>query len=741
MAESKLIVVSVRLPVSLARGSDGWTAEPSPGGLATALRAVAERRPFTWIGWPGARVPTREQDTVRAILAAASDTVPVFIGKRELEGFYEEFSNRLLWPLFHSLPERVTYDRAAWRYFQTVNQRFADAIAQIANPGDTIWVHDYQLALVPQMLRSRGLDCAIGFFLHIPFPSAETYRTLPVREEVLRGMLGADLIGFHTYEYVSHFRNSCLRVLGLESEPETIFLPSHSARLGILPIGIEPSEIEQMADTDEARAEYATLQRRFGGKTVIVGVDRLDYTKGILQKLHAYEEFLRAYPRLRDKVVLIQVASPSRMGVVEYQRLKRDVDELVGRINGQFGTMDSTPIVYINQNVSRERLTALYRIADVALVTPVRDGMNLVCLEYVAARGDHPGTLVLSEFAGAAACLSGARLVNPHNAMGVAEVLADAVQNPPSREAFEHMVDFVYTNTSSVWAERFLARLESMYEELHTGVQRLDLSGLERGAIVRGDLRPLVMLDYDGTLQPHAMVPAEAAPAKRVLDLLAQLAELATVYVVSGRSADVLDDWLGGLPIGLVCEHGLNIKDPGGQWPGRTPVDRTVLEEVVRPVLRDFVERTPGSKIEDKHASLAWHYRAADPKFGAWRAKELLALLEERLRGEEFSVLLGSRVVEVRHREVSKGRVAERLLEKHDRAALVVCAGNDRTDEEMFDALIRSGHERVLICHVGGRNTIAQYFVETPDELLTQLEGLVGVWRDEQRHELGSVSV
>lgn len=736
MADSRLLVASVRLPVSLHRRDHAWAVAPSPGGLATALRSVAERRAFTWLGWPGAHVPPAERDAVRARLATAG-AVPIFLGKREFAGFYEQFSNRLIWPLFHNLPERLHYDRAAWRHYRQVNARFADAIAEQARPGDTIWVHDYQLALVPQMLRERKVAGPIGFFLHIPFPSAETYRTLPVREEVLRGMLGADLVGFHTYEYVSHFRSACLRVLGVDSEPETVYLPSHSAQLGVLPIGIDPDEIARLRDTVEAREELERLRRRFAGKKLVVGVDRLDYTKGIPQKLLAFEELLAANPRLRGKVVLIQVAAPSRTGVAEYQELKREVDELVGRINGRFGATDDVPVVYINRNLSRARLTALYRAADVALVTPVRDGMNLVCLEYVAARGDDPGELVLSEFAGAAACLSGARLVNPHNPEHVAEVLAAALDAVPDRTAFEHMTEFVYTNTSAAWAERFLRRLEARYEELHAGVQRLDVAKLDaRSTDTRGH-RPLVLLDYDGTLQPHASVPSAAAPTRRVRDTLAALAELATVYVVSGRPADVLDAWLGDLPIGLVCEHGLNVRPPGGRWPEVPHIDRDVLESVVRPVLRDFVDRTPGSKIEDKRASLAWHYRAADPKLGAWRAHELLALLEERLRGEEFSVLVGSRVVEIRHREISKGRVAARLLDGVAREALVVCAGNDRTDEEMFDAVLRSGHERVIVCHVEGRNTIAPYFVETPAELLDQLGVLIDRWRAERGEGVG----
>src|SRR5690606_17356462 len=339
-----------------------------------ALRALAERRPFTWIGWPGTYVSSRDRDQVAARLREVSGARPVFINKAEHTGFYEEFSNSLLWPLFHSLSHRVSYDRTSWTHYQAVNQRFADVIAEVIEPGDTVWIHDYQLCLVPQLVRDLGVECAIGYFLHIPFPSSDTYRTLPVREEILRGMLGADLLGFHTYEYVSHFRNACLRVLGLESEPETVYLSSHAARLGVLPIGIEPGEIEEFVARDETRREVAALRKQYEGRKVIVGVDRLDYTKGIPEKLRAFEELLRTHPRWRDKAVLIQIASPSRTGVEEYQALKREVDELVGRINGRYGSTRSTPVVYINRHVNRERLAAIFQLADVAFITPVRDG-------------------------------------------------------------------------------------------------------------------------------------------------------------------------------------------------------------------------------------------------------------------------------------------------------------------------------------------------------------------------------
>lgn len=720
------------MPVTLTLepGRSQWRVESSPGGLATALRAVAAAREFTWIGWPGTEVPAGERNEVERQLAEHADAVPIFMDADEYEGFYEHFSNRVLWPLLHNLPQPREFSRDAWHAYQEVNQRFADAIVRRARPGDSIWVHDYQLALVPHMLRERGLECPLGYFLHIPFPSSETFRALPVREAILSGILGADVIGFHAYEYVSHFRSSALRILGVESDPESMRLPTHQARLEVLPIGIDPKEIEAAKARPEVEDEYAQLRAQYAGKKVVLGVDRLDYTKGLPQKLLAFEELLERDPSIRERVVFIQVAAPSRSGVEEYQALKRECDELVGRINGKYSALDWSPLIYINQHVPRERLTALYRLADVALVTPVRDGMNLVCLEYVAARGaDAPGTLILSEFAGAATCLSGARLVNPHNPSQIAAALDEALSTEPSAEAWRHMTEFVHHNTSARWAARFLARLDDVDAASAPQVRRLRL---DADAAVRARAaaatRPLFLLDYDGTLRPHTTVPSEAIPSERARAILRKLSRVATVYVISGRPASVLDEWLGDLPIGLVCEHGLATKDPEGQWGPRPQLDRRAIDEVVAPLFDAFTERTPGSRVEHKAASIAWHYRGCDPKFGAWRAKELRSLLESGLAGHPYTVLWGSRVVEVRHVQITKGHAAATLLERHRDADFVFCAGDDRTDEDMFEALAAAGCEPRIVCHVGGVDTGAEFFVESSSELLAQVEALAHLW-------------
>ena len=728
MSKPRLIVASARLPVTLAHRGETWRATRSTGGLVTALKSVAERRPFLWLGWPGAHVPETERASVSKELSKHG-SIPVFIGKSDIDGFYERLSNRVLWPLFHNLLDRSHYDLSGWKSYQKVNELFAEAIVATARPGDVVWVHDYQLALVPELLRRAGLRAPVGFFLHIPFPSAETYRTLPVRKEILRGILGADLVAFHSYEYVSHFGSACLRVLGAEIEPEAVRLASRRVQLRVLPIGIDPTEVRQMLDSEEAQQQLDNLRTAYPGMRIVVGVDRLDYTKGIPEKLLAFEELLRQHSRWRGKVVLIQVAAPSRTGVSEYQALKRQVDELVGRINGRYGTASYTPVIYINQSLSREKLTGLYRGADVALVTPVRDGMNLVALEYVAARSDLGGTLILSEFAGAAHCLPGAKLVNPYSVPEVAQVLAEVLKDPtPSRSGFEHMQRFVNENTSMRWANRFLDCLEQTGSDGQSESRMLDVKVSPIHDRVQSARSPLLLLDYDGTLRPFVVDPATAAPSRRIAEVLQSLSRVARVYVVSGRSQQVLEQWLGMLGVGLVCEHGLGMREPGGKWELRAKVSITKLRRTVDPLLEDFVARTPGSTIEYKNAGIAWHYRGADPEYGGFHANELLLLLEGLLKRRPFGVLRGNRVVEIRHERVSKGRAALDILGRNPSADFLLCAGDDRTDEEMMEALPDAWQDQAVTVWVGNRNARARYWVESSEDLLEQLAYLAQSW-------------
>jgi trehalose 6-phosphate synthase/phosphatase len=727
--QGHVIIASARLPVSAVRRADSWDVAPSPGGLATALRSVCDGRPVSWFGLPGSFVPESDRPALARKLSS-SGCRAVFGTRAELEGFSEGFSNGVLWPLFHGLAKRSHFDLSGWKAYQTLNARFADAIAEHAGPEDRIWVHDYQLALVPELLRQRGVDCPIGFFLHVPFPSTEAFRRLPLREELLRGLLGADLIGFQTYEYVSQFLGCCLRVLGLECEPELICLPQRDVHVAALPVGIDPNEIRRLAALPEIEEELTELERTYDGKWVILGVDRLDYTKGIPEKLHAFEELLRAKPEWRGRVVLIQVGAPTRAGASDYEALRREVEELVGRINGRYGTPSFSPIVYVGRNLPRERLIALYRRADIALVTPLRDGMNLVALEYVAAREGRGGTLLLSEFAGAAHWLAGARLVNPYSISRTAETLLQSLEGAHDAPArYDQMLHFVRENTAERWGEQFLTRLHARRERARILPQPLALGKPPLATRVRRARRPLLLLDYDGTLRAFEATPEKAGPDARLRALLPELARRSVVYIVSGRMATTLERWLGDLSVGLVCEHGLAIKRSNGAWEKRARVSGRSLKGTIEPLFRDFVRRTPGSLIERKTASIAWHYRAAEPEFAAMQARLLTAVLEQALRRRPYEVLRGSRVIEVRHRGVSKARALSLLLERHSDVDLLFCAGDDTTDDEMMAAIPAAWRGRAITCSVGTPRRSATHVVESSDALLSELDEFVRLRR------------
>jgi len=711
----------------MVRDAEGWQITPSTGGLVTALSALKEQRVFVWLGWPGAEVSPEDQPLVAKQLDAKG-ACAVFIEKQDLEGFYEGFSNDTLWPLFHDLTERVNFDPKNWQHYQNVNQLYADTIAAQAEPGDTIWIHDYQLSLVPQMLRAKGLACRIGFFLHIPFPTSTAYRKLPVAQEVLRGMLGADLLGFHSYEYVANLRTAALRVLGLESEVEAIALPSHSAHLLVAPIGIEPSEVMELVNSPEATQETQRLLDAYPGKKLIAGVDRLDYTKGIPQKLLGFETLLRKYPEHRGEVVLVQVAAPSRTGVEEYQQLKHQVDELMGRIVGEFSSVSYTPVVYVNQPLDRANLAGLYRAAEIGLVTPIRDGMNLVALEYVAARHGLGGTLILSEFCGAAQCLPGAKLINPFNPEQLADALHEALIDPSSQpHAFMHMEEFVRRNTSGAWARLFLETLEQLTGPVSPRFKVLDVHEPGLRDLVAGSSRPLVALDYDGTLRSYVVNPEDAVPNQRILEVLDGLSRFADVYVISGRDGATLEKWFGQLAIGLVCEHGIALKTPGEQWRELVKVNHGTLKNLVGPVFEEFVRRTPGSSIEAKTASLAWHYRGADPEYAQFQKRELQIQLEDLLKRRPYHVLKGNAVIEVRHKGVSKGHAMRHILALHSASDFVFCAGDDRTDEEMLRAIPNHLVPFSIRCWVGGVNHSAEYWQRSNDKLLDELEKLVAL--------------
>lgn len=475
----RLIMVSNRLPISFQRNdaTGEWSFSMSSGGLVTALNGIRDEVPFIWIGWLGEEIPHDEQAKVREKLAQEFNCVPVFLSKEIAARYYNDFSNDILWPIFHYVPlplfragSEKKFDFRQWDAYKLANKRFAQAVNQVYRDGDYVWVHDYHLMMLPSLLRKRHPRCKIGWFLHTPFPAAEMYRMLPVGNQILEGLLGADLLGFHTYDYARHFIAACARVPGASTSPKGVKSANHFSSIGVFPIGIDPEHFESILDSDATQRRIAELSVKFKGCKIVIGVDRMDYIKGIPHKLLAMERFLATCPEYQENVILVQIAVPSRTGVQEYQHLAASVNEMVGRINGRFGTLQHSPVHYIHRPVSPTELVALYNLADVCLVTSIRDGMNLVSHEYVMCQSrpcpsrEGPGVLVLSEFAGSAQSLSGAIRVNPWSTTDTANALAYALSLPLIEREYRqtNLLRYVKTHTASFWGKSFLSDLESI---------------------------------------------------------------------------------------------------------------------------------------------------------------------------------------------------------------------------------------------------------------------------------------
>jgi trehalose 6-phosphate synthase/phosphatase len=732
--EVGLIVASNRLPVTVSIEADGPRFEPSSGGLIAAVAGLAQ--PRRWIGWPGTAVPAEMREPIAGRLAA-DGLVPVFLPTEEEQPFYRDICNDALWPLFHYFTSRFRFHESAWTAYEQVNRRFAEAVLAQAPPGAQVWIHDYHLLLLPRLLREQRSDLEIGFFLHIPFPSSEVYRLLPPREEVLLGMLGADHIGFHTSDYLRHFRMACLRVLGIEPEPDAILHEGRRVGLGVHPIGIDVEGFQATLGHEATRAALAEIEQHYAGRRLLLSVERLDYSKGVPHKLLAYERFLARDRERAQSTTLLQVLVPSRLEVDEYRLLRQEIEREIGRINGQYGRPGRTPIEYLHRSVSPTELAAMYRRADVMLVTPVRDGMNLIAQEFVFCQGSQllpepcRGVLVLSEFAGAAQSLARALLVNPSNVPGTADAIEQALAMSPEErvDRMQPMAERVAENGCRPWAARFLRQLRRSATRSRE-LARAEPIGPHAAEIERRfatAAQRALLLDYDGTLREIMRDPDHAVPTREIKELLRDLAGLpgTEVHVVSGRRWQTLQAWFGGLPLSLCAEHGFMARPRGAQaWEAQEVVDLSWMREI-RDLLERVTDEVPGSLIEPKNCSIAWHYRMADFDYGVWRARELLGLLEHYLKGKPVHVLHGNRVLEIRARGVDKGAYVRRATSRLPAGAFLLCAGDDQTDEDMYKAL---PPEAVTI-NVGGGRGGHRFVIETPLRLRALLRRLLAAAR------------
>jgi len=711
MKSERLLIVSNRLGVSARMMPEGLRLVPSAGGLASGLRPWHEHSDGLWFGWPGAAAPASAQRDEIDRQLAERRMVPVHLSGEQISGYYHGFANGVLWPTFHYLLDQGPIDACGWDAYRDVNAAFADAVAREYRAGDTIWVHDYHLMLVPALLRARLPRARIGFFLHIPFPSSEVFRILPWRREILHGVLGADLVGFHTFAYMRHFVTSLLHLEGIETDIDRIRTGGRESTVGVFPMGVDAAALGDLSKQPDVVTKVDAIRRDAGERRIVLGIDRLDYTKGILRRLDAIESLLARDPSLRDAVRYIQVAVPSRADIDAYQQFRKRVEERVGRINGAYGTVGSVPVHYIHRLLSAQDLVALYRAADVMLVTPLRDGMNLVAKEFVASREDQDGVLILSEFAGAASELDGAVSVNPYDVHALADSIHRALTMPVEerRARMRSLRRRVLAHDAHAWATAFLEQLGALGPSTAPAIRRT--ASLENLLVEARRTRPIrLLLDYDGTLVPFAASPELAVPDDDLMVLLEQLvrSEGLEVDIVSGRSRDSLDRWFGELPIALWGEHGLWHRPRwSARWEATTAADPACVMRV-RPILDQFVAATPGSRVEIKSASIAWHYRGASNEFGSRQAHELRMLLGDVLSNQPLEVLEGEKVIEVRWRGVSKAIVAQRAAQEARAATVIVAIGDDRTDEDLFRELPASS----LAVAVGGPRISAGFHLD-----------------------------
>lgn len=723
----RLLIVSNRLPVTVHRRRGQLQFEPSAGGLATGLSSFYRSYNALWIGWPGIDPSEgdRSKDDIKEKLRA-ENCHPVFLSQKELDAYYGKFCSATLWPLFHYFPQYATYSQSSWQAYKRANRTFCDVVVEVWEQGDTIWVQDFHLMLLPQMLRERLPDPTIGFFLHIPFPSIEIFRLLPWRTELVEGMLRADLIGFHTWEYAGHFLASTRFLLGLDSWMGRITAGDRVSRVDAFPMGIDYERFAGTAVKPEVDREVGNLDLSFGDRKVVLSVDRLDYTKGILRRLEAFGLFLERNPQYRDTLTFVLVVVPSRTMVAQYALLKREIDEMVGAINGKHGTVGWTPIWYIYRSVPFHQLVALYRRADVALITPVRDGMNLVAKEYLASRVDGRGVLILSETAGAAKELGEALTINVNNDEDFVTALQDALVMPETEqgERLRIMQRRLRRYDVKRWADDFIEALGA------TAKLQEEIGARTLGAQAQRNLVQcyqeaqcrLLLLDYDGTLVPFGSRSSKAVPTQEVLDLLSALGtyDRTEVVLTSGRDRASLDGWFGHLPVGMVAEDGVWLKpQDSGEWEMIEPLTAEWKEEV-RPILEIYADRTPGSFVEENDFSLVWHYRRSDSTLGELRARELVAHLEGLTTNLNLQVLEGSKVVEVKNSGVNKGRAAMRWLlgGEHD---FVLAIGDDWTNEDTFKAL----PEEAWSVKVGLSGTAAKYNLPSQSKVLHLLHKLL----------------
>jgi trehalose 6-phosphate synthase/phosphatase len=693
LATKRLLIVSYRLPFTIQQSQERAELIQNSGGLVSAVLSMAEQMgqnqanlaaKIHWIGHGDSSLKSLELSAFENETFVAH---PVFMQEAIHKGFYEGFSNDLIWPLFHYFPSYASFKEQDFECYQQANTRFLEEITTLIKPGDIVWIHDFQLMLLPEMLRQIRPDTTIGYFFHIPFPTFEIVKLLPRtwRHALIKGILGADVVGFHTSDYVQHFMQSVSGVLALPIIGQRIVLPERTVVVKDFPISIDFNKFNtsgQDADVIEVQQHYQNLLRH---NKIIFSVDRLDYTKGITFRLLGYERFLLQNPDWHDQVTFVMTVVPSRDKIGQYQEIKREIEETVGRINGLFGTIGWRPIVYSYKSLNFTELMALYTACNIALITPIRDGMNLVSKEFIASRHDNQGVLILSELAGAAQELRYAIIINPTDTQEVADAIKEGLVMPlPEQERrLLHMRKHLQNHNVFRWSHDFLTAFNEVsgnQPDLETDLP------LQPFITAFGEARKrLLLFDFDGTLAPLVNDPDEAHPSDALQNVLSNLAERSDLVVISGRNRAFLEKTFTGIPVQLVAEHGAFLKKPDQNWV-RLDLSADDWVDPVRAIMNSYVGRFPGAFIEGKETAIAWHYRKVENDEVEGQAIDLATQLRRVVSSIPLTVIQGNKVVEVKPAQHSKGTVAMNIFEQtpYD---FIVSIGDDTTDEDTFRQL------------------------------------------------------
>ena len=732
---NRLIIVSNRLPFSVERDAGNFKLRQSSGGLVSALKSYFEKnnpdsrkfKEHIWIGSVDFSPQIWKKVKDKDIKSSNFRVDPIFIQPDVYDNYYNGFSNSTIWPLFHYFPFLAQYDRDFFEAYIQVNFLFAEKILAIAKKDDIIWIHDYQLMLLPQILRKKRSDLTIGFFLHIPFPSYEIFRLLPNnwKTAVLQGMLGADLIGFHTHDYAQYFIQSAKMILKVDSQFNIIQYGKRLIKAELFPIGIDFEKFQDANANEEVKKLKNLVVEKLKFSKIIFSVDRLDYSKGLSFRLQAFEEFLDRFPEWREKVIFVLNIVPSRDAIPAYYKRKRDIEEKISTINGRFSTFHWQPINYRYNHLTFHELSAFYKAADVALITPLRDGMNLVAKEFVASRTERTGVLILSELTGAASELNEALLVNPTDSEEVAKAINAALTMPVNEqvERMSMMQDRLKQYDVVRWVNDFLDQLDHIKQFQDKTSARV-LSPKQIKAIV-GDFetaqKRCILLDYDGTLTPFTNFPSRAEPSAEVLEVLQKLSfdTRNDIVIISGRDTETLEKWLGHLPLHMVAEHGAFIRKKNGNWEQQSTVTQEWKDQI-RPILQLFTTRCAGSFVEEKRNTLTWHYRNTNPDLGFVRSRELLNSLQQLTVNTSLQIIDGNKVLEIRMTGVDKGITAMKLINMF-RPDFILCMGDDTTDEDMFRTLER----QAVTIKVGNTASSAKYNLMSQEDVLPFLQQFV----------------